>query len=227
VTGGRRFADRRDAGRALGAALRPRFAGTGALEGLVLGLPRGGVPVAYEVARAIEAPLDVFLVRKLGVPTQPELAMGAVAAGGVCVLDDDLLRRLKIPRERVAAVAARERAELVRRARAFRGDLPDPVVAGKTVVLVDDGLATGSTLRAAVRALARMRPGRLIAAVPVGAQDSCEALSSEVDEVVCLVTPEPFRAVAQGYDDFEQTSDDEVRDLLARARDARSSREAS
>ena len=225
MNGERRFADRRDAGRALGEALRPRFHGRADL--LVLGLPRGGIPVAYEVAKALEAPLDAFLVRKLGAPGQPELAMGAVAAGGVCVLDEDLVRRLGVSRERVALIAARERTELVRRAQAFRGDLPDPVVKGTTTLLVDDGLATGSTLRAAARALRKFGPARLVAAVPVGAEESCAAVARDVDEVVCLVTPRPFRAVGQGYDDFEQTTDDEVRDLLARWRASRPSREAS
>jgi predicted phosphoribosyltransferase len=224
VTGARRFKDRREAGRALGDALRPRLFGRGDV--VVLGLPRGGIPVAYEVARALDAPLDAFLVRKLGVPNQPELAMGAVAAGGVCVLDEDILDRLRIPAEEIARVAARERAELVRREQAFRGDLPDPDVKGRTVVLVDDGLATGSTLRAAARALRRLAPARVIAAVPVGAEESCRAIADEVDEVACLTTPSPFRAVGLAYDDFEQTTDDEVRDLLARARGARASREA-
>ena len=215
---GRRFADRVDAGRALGEALRPRFFGRGDV--VVLGLPRGGIPVAYEVAAALDAPLDAFLVRKLGVPSQPELAMGAVS-GTVQVLDEEILRHLGIPRERVEAVVARERAELARRARAFRGDLPDPDVAGRVVILVDDGLATGSTLRAAARALRRLGPARIVAAVPVGAEESCDAMEDDVDEVVCLVRPSPFRAVGQAYDDFEQTSDDEVRDLLARARAGR------
>ena len=209
------FRDRAEAGQALAGELVGRYGGRGDV--LVLGLPRGGVPVAYEVARALKAPLDAFLVRKLGVPGHPELAMGAIAIGGTQVINDEVVAHLSIPAEAIEAVAERERRELARRARAFRGDRPDPVVSGKTVILVDDGLATGSTMRAAVAALRRQGPSRIVVAVPVGSSSTCAEIAAEVDDVVCAETPEPFQAVGQGYEDFEQTTDDEVRDLLARA----------
>lgn len=184
---------------------------------VVLALPRGGVPVGYEVARALGAALDVLLVRKLGVPGQEELALGAIASGGVRVLNDELMRRLRIPTELVDAISAKEQRELERRERLYRGNRPTPSVRDCTVVLVDDGLATGSTMRAAITALSRLRPARLVVAVPVAAADACREFQNEVDEVVCVLTPEPFRAVGAWYDDFSQTTDDEVCALLDRA----------
>jgi putative phosphoribosyl transferase len=193
------FRDRADAGRALAAEL---------------GLPRGGVPVAAEVARALDAPLDVFLARKLGVPQQPELAMGAVAAGGVRVLHQAVVDALAIPPEVIDAVAAREGAEVARREQSYRGGRPPLDVAGRTVVVVDDGLATGSTMRAAVAALRAQRPARVVVAVPVGARETCLQLTGEADDVVCARMPAAFHAVGQWYDDFTQTTDDEIRALL-------------
>ena len=211
------FRDRQEAGRRLAARLA-RYANRPDV--IVVGLPRGGIPVAYEVARALNAPLDVFLVRKLGMPGQEELAMGAIASGGVCVLNEDLLRHMRIPAAMVDAAAAREELELARRERAYRGTRPPLDVAGRTVILVDDGLATGASLRAAAMALARLKPARVVAAVPVGAAETCEEIRGVVDEVVCAETPEPFRAVGNWYDDFSQTSDEEVRALLDRTRSA-------
>ncbi len=214
----RRFADRVEAGRALGALVADRLADLGAAPAVVLGLPRGGVPVAAEVARALDAPLDVLLVRKIGVPGQPELAMGAVAAIGdvvEVVTNDVVLARLRIPDEAFRAVLDEELVELRRRTVAYRGDRPAPDLAGRTVVVVDDGLATGSTMRAAVAAVRRRDPAAVVVAVPVGARDTCERLRSQVDEVVCALLPDPFHAVHQGYDDFRQTTDDEVLAALA------------
>ena len=208
------FQDRRDAGRVLAMKLR-KYAGRPDV--VVLALPRGGVPVAYEVAQALRVPLDVFLVRKLGVPGQEELAMGAIATGGVRVLNDDVVRTLGIPQEALDAVAAQEQRELGRRERAYRGDRPAPDVRGRTVILVDDGLATGSTMRAAVAALRRQGPARVIVAVPVGAPQTCAEFGAEADEAVCARTPEPFHAVGLWYDDFSQTTDEEVYELLGRA----------
>jgi putative phosphoribosyl transferase len=214
------YEDRRDAGRQLAASLR-QYAGRADV--LALGLPRGGVPVAYEVARALNAPLDVFLVRKLGTPGQEELALGAIASGGVEVLNDAVIRELGIPEETIAAVSARERRELDRRERAFRGELPPVDVAGKTVILIDDGLATGSTMRAAARSLNQMRRARLVIAVPVAAQMVCQSLRREADEIVCLRSPDNFFAVGQWYRNFEQITDAEVRRLLElRRREVRS-----
>ena len=208
------FRDRRDAGRALAAEL-------GEYEGrddvLVLALPRGGVPVGYEVAQALGAPLDVFLVRKLGVPGREELAMGALATGGVRVLNRDVVQALAIPDDIIHGVASEEARELRRRERAYRGDRPAPEVRGRTVILVDDGLATGSTMRAAVAALRAQGPERIVVAVPVGSSETCAELGVVADEVVCAHTPEPFRAVGLWYEDFAQTTDQEVGDLLARA----------
>src|SRR4051794_35756455 len=208
------FRDRAQAGRQLAARLT---AYAGRPDVLVLALPRGGVPVGYEVARALRAPLDVFLVRKLGVPGQEELAMGAIASGGVRVLNEEVVRTLGIPDEVVDAVAAQEQRELERRDRLYRGKRPAPQVEGRTVILVDDGLATGSTMRAAVAALRRQRPARIVVAVPVGAPQTCEDFQYEADEAVCARTPEPFHAVGAWYEDFSQTTDEEVRDLLGRA----------
>jgi predicted phosphoribosyltransferase len=208
-----RFRNRTDAGRQLAEKLaayadRPDV--------LVLALPRGGVPVGFEVARALGAPLDVFLVRKLGVPGHEELAMGAVATAGVRVLNDEIVRGLGISEREIDAVVARELHELTRRERLYRGDCPPPDVAGRTVILVDDGLATGATMRAAVAALRRQPQARIVIAVPTASPDTCEALKAEADDVVCAITPEPFFAVGHWYEDFTQTTDDEVRELLAR-----------
>ena len=205
------FRDRADAGRVLAGELR-HLAGAPGL--VVLGLPRGGVPVADEVARALGAPLDVFLARKLGVPQQPELAMGAVASGGVRVLHQAVVDALAIPPEVIDAVADREGAEVARREKAYRTDRPALDVAGRTVVVVDDGMATGSTMRAAVAALRAQRAGRIVVAVPVGARETCAQLAAEADEVVCPIMPASFQAVGQWYDDFTQTTDDEIRALL-------------
>lgn len=211
----RRFRDRREAGRVLAAQLA-RYANRPDV--LVLALPRGGVPVAYEVARALGAPLDVFLVRKLGVPGHEELAMGAVATGGVRVLNEPVVRALDIPDRLIDAVAAREQEELARRERLYRGDRPPPDVRGRTVILVDDGLATGATMQAAVKALRQQGPARIVVAVPTASPETCEALREEVDEVVCATMPEPFYAVGLWYEDFSQTTDEEVRELLASAK---------
>jgi putative phosphoribosyl transferase len=208
------FRDRRDAGRRLAAELS---AYADQSDVLVLALPRGGVPVAYEVARALHAPLDIFMVRKLGFPGYEELAMGAIATGGVRVLDEDLLRMLEIPTEVIELVTATEMQELERRERKYRGDRPPPDVQGRTVILVDDGLATGSTMRAAIAALRKEGAKKIVVAVPVAPPDTCAALKSQVDDIVCAVTPEPFRAVGLWYEDFSQTSDEEVRDLIDRA----------
>jgi putative phosphoribosyl transferase len=209
-----RFRDRADAGRRLAGALH-EYANRPDV--LVLALPRGGVPVAYEVARALDVPLDVFLVRKLGVPGQEELAMGAVASGGVGVLNEDVVRMLRIPQSVIQRAARTELEELRRRDRAYRGDRPPPDVRGRKVILVDDGLATGSTMRAAAEALKRSGPAQLIIAVPTAARETCEQFRELVDKVVCVTTPEPFHAVGMWYEDFSQTTDEEVRDLLARA----------
>jgi putative phosphoribosyl transferase len=208
------FADRREAGQFLAKKLaeyadRPDV--------LVLALPRGGVPVAFEVARALHAPLDVFLVRKLGLPGHEEVAMGAIASGGVRVLNEDIVRALRIPADLIEAVAAGEQEELGRRQRIYRGDRPPPEVRGRTVVLVDDGLATGSTMRAAVLALRRQGAARIVVAVPIGAFQTCAEFEQEADDVICARTPEPFYAVGLWYGDFSQTTDEEVRDLLERA----------
>jgi predicted phosphoribosyltransferase len=211
----RPFRDRRDAGRQLAARLSA-YAHDPDL--LVLALPRGGVPVAYEVARALDAPLDLFLVRKLGVPGHEELAMGAIASGGVRVLNQRVLREAAIPPSAVEAVAADEERELARREREYRGDRPPPDVPGKTVILVDDGLATGASMHAAVQALRLKRPRRIVVAVPIAAPETCAAFRQEVDDVVCAATPDLFFAVGLWYEDFSQTTDEEVRDLLARAR---------
>jgi predicted phosphoribosyltransferase len=208
------FHDRADAGRALARRLA-RYANRPNV--LVLALPRGGVPVAYEVARALHAPLDVFLVRKLGVPGQEELAMGAIATGGVRVINEDVVNLLQIPDEVIDSVAEAQWRELERRERAYRDDRPLPDVRGRTVILIDDGLATGSSMRAAVAALRQQRPARIVVAVPVASASTCDDFRAEVDEVVCAQTPEPFYAVGSWYEDFTQTSDDEVHALLEQA----------
>jgi putative phosphoribosyl transferase len=213
-----RFRDRAEAGRLLGERLQPDYAGTPDL--LVLGLPRGGVPVAFEVARMLDAELDVYVVRKLGVPGHEELAMGALASGGVRVLNDDVVASLEIPEEAIARAVAAENAELERREREYRGERAPVDVTGRTVILVDDGLATGATKRAAALAVRSQQPERVVVAVPVAADATCAEFRGDVDDVVCVHTPEPFYAVGLWYDDFAPTSDDEVRDLLARSASA-------
>lgn len=184
---------------------------------IVLALPRGGVPVGYEVARALNAPLDVFLVRKLGLPGQEELAMGAIATGGVRVINEEVVRYLEIPETVIGSAVDRELRELQRRERLYRGDRPFPDLKGRTVILVDDGLATGSSMRAAVAALKRIGPRKIVVAVPVAAPETCEDLKLIADEVVCAATPVKFIAVGAWYEDFSQTTDEEVRALLKRA----------
>ncbi|MDO8388324.1 MAG: phosphoribosyltransferase [Polaromonas sp.] len=203
------YEDRREAGRVLAGALA-HYRGRPQL--LVLALPRGGVPVAYEVARALKAPLDVFVVRKLGFPGHEEYAMGAIASGGVRVMNP--LPGVTVPVEEVAAAVARELPELQRREQLYRGQSPAPDLRGRTVIVVDDGLATGATMHAALLAIRQQEPAHLVMAVPVGAADSCRALQGVADEVICVAMPEPFRAVGLWYRQFAQTSDDEVRTLL-------------
>jgi putative phosphoribosyl transferase len=206
------FQNRGDAGRHLAGELE---AYRGRPDVLVLGLPRGGVPVAYEVAHELGVPLDVFIVRKLGVPGHEELAMGAIASGGTIVLNHDVITELGIPDELIRQVIERESRELARRETLYRGDRPPPRVEGRTVILVDDGLATGSTMRAAAAALNKQGPAKVIVAVPVAARQTCAELEREVDIVVCALTPDPFYAVGLWYQDFSPTTDQEVRLLLA------------
>ena len=208
------FRDRTEAGRLLGAELASRNLPK---DSIVLALPRGGVPVGFEVARALCAALDVVVVRKLGVPWQPELAMGAIASGGSRFLDEKLIRKMGISQGAVEAIAARETQEAERRERLYRGDRPALDLRNRTVILVDDGLATGSTMLAAVKCVKSLEPVSLIVAAPVGSKQACAHIRKWVDECVCLATPEPFVAVGEWYEDFRQTSDAEVRELLARA----------
>jgi putative phosphoribosyl transferase len=208
----RAFRDRHEAGLALADRLQ-RFAHRNDV--VVLALPRGGVPVAHEVASALHVPLDVFSVRKLGVPGHPELAMGAIASGGVQVLNEDVLAWYQPSADTVEAVARVEMRELDRRERAYRGGRPLALVEDRTVILVDDGLATGSTMRAAVKAVRQLRAARVVVASPVGAPDTCHAMREIADEVVCVLTPDHFSAVGAWYEDFSETSDDEVRRLLS------------
>ncbi len=208
------FVNRRQAGAVLAGMLK-QYADRPDV--LVLALPRGGVPVAFEVAQALNAPLDVFIVRKLGVPGHDELAMGAIATGGVRVLNHDVVGYLGLSQEVIDRVAARENRELERRERTYRGDRAAPEVQGRTVILIDDGLATGSTMRAAVAALRKQQPSRIVVAVPVAAPETCEELRSEVDETVCAATPRPFQGVGRWYQDFSQTTDEEVHELLSQA----------
>src|SRR5688572_9308553 len=209
------FTDRRQAGRVLARRL---FAYQGREDVVVLGLPRGGVPVACEVAKYLRAPLDVFVVRKLGVPGHEELAMGAIASGGVRVLNPHVLNHLLIHEAIIDQVAEVELSELERRERLYRGNRPSLEIKGKTVIIVDDGLATGSTMRAAVKALRQKQPKKIIVAVPVGARETRDSFKNEVDTIaVCAITPEPFQAVGLWYQDFSQTTDEEVGELLARA----------
>lgn len=210
-----RFLDRTEAGRALARSLTRYRADPDAI---VLALPRGGVPVGYEVATALQLPLDVLVVRKLGLPSQPELAMGAVASGGAVVLNEDVVRYLPRDSDAIEQVKARELQELGRRERAYRGDRPALQMRGLTGILVDDGLATGATMEAAVRALRMLHAGRIVVAVPVASSDARERVAALADEVVCLQTPPFFSAVGQWYDDFGQTEDAEVGELLARSR---------
>ena len=210
-----RFRDRTDAGRRLAAELTA-YANDPDVR--VFALPRGGVPVAYEVAIALGAPLDVFIVRKLGLPWHEELAMGAIASGGITVLDRALVRRFGVSEAQLQRVVEAERQELERRERRYRGDRPLPDIAGRTVILVDDGLATGASMRAAVEAVKQEGPRRVVVAVPIAAPETCEAFRDEVDDTVCAVTPEPFHAVGLWYEDFSQTTDEEVHELLEDAR---------
>lgn len=213
-----RFRDRRDAGVELAQRVEP-FVWTNGKRSdvVVLALPRGGVPVAYEVARTLEVPLDVFLVRKLGVPGHEELAMGAIASGGVRVLNDDVVEVYGIGDRTIAAVEAEERGELERRERTYRAGRPPIDLTGKTAILVDDGLATGATMRAAIHAARAAHAAKVIVAVPVASREACRDLGVEADDIVCARTPEPFYGVGLWYEDFSQTSDEEVRALLADA----------
>jgi len=212
------YRNRRGAGKLLAGRLAAYANNPGLL---VLALPRGGVPVAYEVARALHVPLDVFLVRKLGVPGHEELAMGAIASGGVRVLNSAVLQMLDIPDEVIEAVTLREQHELARRERIYRDDRAAPTVRNHTIILVDDGLATGASMRAAVAALRQQRPQRIVIAVPVAARETYEALRAEGDNIVCLDTPDPFYGVGWWYNDFSQTTDAEVHDLLVQSESER------
>jgi predicted phosphoribosyltransferase len=211
---GPRFEDRFDAGRFLAGRLQHHADDP---LGVVLALPRGGVPVGYEIAKALNAPLDVFVVRKLGVPGHEELAMGAIASSGVMVLNDEVVSRLNIPRRAIEAAQQNELREMHRREQAYRGDCEPVVIKGWHVILVDDGLATGASMRAAVKALRLKQPASIIIAVPIGSRDTCDQFRREVDEVICGDCPEPFYSVGTWYSNFLQTSDEEVHELLDRA----------
>lgn len=208
------FRDRRDAGRTLAQKLTAYASHSNVI---VLALPRGGVPVAYEVALALNAPLDIFIVRKLGLPGREELAIGAIASGGIRVLNTDIIRALSIPEEVINIVAQRELQELQRREKSYRGDRPTPEVRERTVILIDDGLATGASMRAAVAGIRARHPARIVIAVPTASPEMCNALEFEVDEIVCAITPEPFLGVGRWYEDFSQTTDNEVQRLLQEA----------
>ena len=209
-----RFRDRTQAGRRLAESLAD-YAKRG--DAIVLGLPRGGVPVAFEIAKTLDIPMDIFLVRKLGVPGHEELAMGAIASGGVRVLNDDVIHALGISDRAVAEVAAREQHELERRNRLYRGEQAAPDLRNKLVILTDDGLATGATMQAAVNAVRAQQPAQVVVAVPTAAPDTCDMLAQQVDRIVCLMTPEPFGGVGAWYEDFSQMTDDEVRGILEEA----------
>ncbi|MHB1862797.1 MAG: phosphoribosyltransferase [Gemmatimonadaceae bacterium] len=213
-----RFRDRREAGRELAQHLA-RYAHEPDV--IVLGLPRGGVPVAFEVATALNVPLDVFVVRKLGVPGHEEYAMGAVAGGGIRVINEDVIRDLRISPDAVERVERAERSEIERREVAYRGGAPAPSLAGRVVILVDDGLATGSTMLAAVAAVRTRHPSRVIVATPVASMEACDAVRREADDCVCVSVPDPFYGVGLWYLDFTQTTDEEVQRVLATARAAR------
>jgi putative phosphoribosyl transferase len=213
-TNPRPFRNREQAGHALAERLK---AYANRSDVVVLALPRGGLPIGVEVAAALRVPLDVFVVRKLGTPGQPELAMGAIASGGVRVLNDDVLKVLNLTSDAVDRVARAEQQELERRERLYRGDRPLPALADRVVILVDDGLATGSTMRAAVKAVRQHRPGKVVVAVPAGAAETCEEFRQEVDEIVCIIAPASFQAVGSWYEEFPQISDREVRDLLEKS----------
>lgn len=215
--------DRQDAGRRLASELS-KYAGRD--DTIVLGLPRGGVVVAFEVARALGAPLDIFLVRKLGAPGQEELAVGAIASGGIRVMNEDVVRALGLTESRIEAIAAREQAVLDHRERLYRGQSKPPDLAGKVVILVDDGLATGASMRTAIRSLKSRAPARVVVAVPTAPPDTCAVLAREVDETVCLMTPEPFYSIGSWYLDFSQTSDEDVVELLQKAELLRPARAA-
>jgi predicted phosphoribosyltransferase len=215
----RAFADRTEAGRLLAEELG-KYADRDDV--IILGLPRGGVPVAYEVAKRLRAPLDVFVVRKLGVPGFEELAAGAIASGGVRVLNEDVVRAIPHAEEAIEAVTTRETAELERREQLYRAGRPAPELRDRVVILIDDGLATGATMRAAVKALRQSGAAKIIVAVPVGPPDTCREIEEQADETICLSTPAFFQAVGQYYEDFSQTSDEDVRELLARAAQQRS-----
>ena len=208
------YRDRIDAGKQLAARLSD-YANRDDV--LVLALPRGGVPVAFEVAKALNAPLDIFVVRKLGLPGHEELAMGAIATGGVRVLNSDMVDHLQIPARVIDAAVKSELRELERRERLYRGKRPEPDVSSKTVILVDDGLATGSTMRAAAEALRQQDPARIVVAVPVSAVQTCDEYRMGVDEIICAKTPEPFMGVGMWYQNFSQTTDEEFREILAQA----------
>jgi putative phosphoribosyl transferase len=208
------FTDRRQAGRVLARRL---FAYQGREDAVVLGLPRGGVPVAAEVARELRVPLDVFVVRKLGVPGNEELAMGAVGPGGVIVVDWQTVESFQVRADELDGVVKREQAELARRERVYRGNAPPRPLASRVAILVDDGLATGASMRAAIQAIRAQNPARVVVGVPIAAPSTCQELSLEVDEIVCAITPEPFLSVGLWYRNFRQTTDDEVRQLLSQA----------
>ena len=205
------FKDRRDAGKKLAQKF---LVYSGRRDAVLLALPRGGVPVAYEVSLALQVPLDIFIVRKLGWPGHEEMAIGAIASGGVKVLNEDIVRYLNIPNDLIKAVAQRELQELERRSRAYRGNRPSLELKDRTVIIIDDGLATGASMRAAILGVRAHSPVAIIVAVPTAAQETCEALEPEVDQIICATTPEPFYGVSRWYEDFSQTTDEEVRRLL-------------
>ncbi len=209
-----RLRDRKEAG---GVLARLLHAYRGSPDVLVLALPRGGVPIGYEIALDLGAPLDVFLVRKLGAPGHEELAIGAIAAGGARFMNEEIVQALGVTEDQIERIASSEQLELDRRARLYRGDRPPPVIAERIVILVDDGLATGATMRAAAAAISAQNPRRLVVGVPVAAAETCELMRAEVDEIVCAMMPDPFHAVGLWYEDFSQTTDEEVHDLLRSA----------
>jgi putative phosphoribosyl transferase len=208
------FRDRTEAGQILASKLTKYL---NQVNAVILALPRGGVPVAYEVGKELGLPVDIFVVRKLGVPGHEELAMGAIASGGVRHINRDVVDQLRIDSETIDVASRREQKEIERRERLYRGARPPIDVRNKTVILVDDGLATGSTMRAAIAALRQHQPARIVVAVPAAAPQTCSEIGDEVDEIICAATPEPFYAVGQWYQEFSQTTDDEVRELLTRA----------